>query len=121
MAEIITVDLKELSPEIHNALEHVRNVAYGDGEVPGKHKLLVALAIAASVKCEPCVRMYAEKAAKAGASRDEAVEILNVTMAMGGCVGEAWVHKALVAFENFSRKRPAPATVATSDESCCSA
>lgn len=122
MAEIVTVDLKELSPEIHSALEHVRNVAYGNGEVPAKHKLLVALAIAASVKCEPCVRMYAEKAVKAGAALDEAVEILNVTMAMGGCVGEAWVHKALVAFENFSRKRPAPASVAAAKgESCCSA
>jgi AhpD family alkylhydroperoxidase len=117
MAEIITVDLKELSPEIHTALEHVREVAYADGEVPGKHKLLVALAIAASVKCEPCVRMYAEKALNAGASRDEAVEILNVTMAMGGCVGEAWTHKALLAFETFSRKRPA---LVTAGDSCCS-
>lgn len=119
MAEIITVDMKAVSPEIHSALEHVRQVAYGDGEVLGKHKLLVALAIAASVKCEPCIRMYAEKAVNAGATRDEAVEVLNVTMAMGGCVGEAWVHKALVAFENFRRKRPAAARV-TSGENCCS-
>lgn len=63
--------------------------------------------------------MYAERAVRAGATRDEAVELLNVTMAMGGCVGEAWVHKALVAFENFSRKRPV-APVASGD-ACCSA
>jgi hypothetical protein len=37
--DVVTVDLKKLSPEIHNAFEHVREVAYGDGEVPGKHKL----------------------------------------------------------------------------------
>ena len=117
--DILTVDVKELSPEIHSALERIRKVAYADGAVPGKHKLLVALAIAASVKCEPCVRMYAEKAVNAGATRDEAVEILNVTMAMGGCVGEAWAHKALVAFQNFTRKRT-PAD-AVSSESCCSA
>ena len=117
--EIVTVDLKDLSPEIHSALEHIREVAYADGEIPGKLKLLVALAIAASIKCEPCVRMYAEKAARAGATREEAVEILNVTMALGGCVGEAWVHKALVAFESFRRKRPA--AVVASGESCCSA
>ena len=103
--DVVTVDLKKLSPEIHNALQHVREVAYSDGEVPGKHKLLVALAIAASVECEPCIRMYAEKAVKAGATREEAVEVLNVTMAMGGCVGEAWAHKALVAFESLNRKR----------------
>ena len=116
--EVITVDLKELSGEIHAALERVRRVAYADGVVPGKHKLLVALAIAASVKCEPCVRMYAEKAVAAGATLNEAVEVLNVTMAMGGCVGEAWTHKALVAFENFSRKRPAISTVDAA-EGCC--
>ncbi len=115
--EVITVDLKELSPEIHSSLEHVRNVAYSNGEVPGKHKLLVALAIAASVKCEPCIRMYAEKAINAGASLDEAVEILNVTMAMGGCVGEAWTHKALVAFQSAARKRPA---TQVAGENCCS-
>jgi len=116
--EVVTIDLKELSPEIHSALEHIRSVAYRDGEVPGKYKLLVALAIAASIKCEPCIRMYAEKAAKAGATREEAIEILNVTMALGGCVGEAWTHKALVAFEIFARKRPG--SVAPSDDGCCS-
>ena len=118
MGEIITVDLKELSPEIHNALEHVRRVAYADDKVPGKHKLLVPLAIAASVKCEPCVRMYAEKAVNSDATRDEAVEILNVTMAMGGCVGEAWAQKALLAFASFGRKRPA--AVVASGGGCCS-
>ena len=117
--EMVTVDLKELSPEIHNALEHIRGVAFRDGGLAGKHKLLVALAIAASIKCEPCVRMYAEKAVKAGATLAEAVEILNVAMALGGCVGEAWTHKALVAFETFARKRPA--AVVASDDNCCSA
>ena len=117
--DIVAVNLKELTPEIHSALARIRDVAYADGGVPGKHKLLVALAIAASVKCEPCIRMYAEKAVNAGATREEAVEILNVTMAMGGCVGEAWAHKALVAFENFSRKRP-PRVPAGEAENCCS-
>lgn len=116
--EIVTVNLEDVSPEIHHALQRVRDVAYADQAIPGRHKLLVALAIAAAVKCEPCVRMYAEKAVKAGARREEAVEILNVVMAMGGCVGEAWAHKALVAFENFARKQP----VRTADgDGCCSA
>jgi AhpD family alkylhydroperoxidase len=117
--EVVTVHLKDVSPEIHNALERVRTVAYADKVFPGRHKLLVALAVAAAVKCEPCVRMYAEKAVHAGATRAEAVEILNVVMAMGGCVGEAWAQKALVAFENFARKQPARA--GADDHGCCSA
>ncbi len=103
--EVVTVHQKDVSPEIHNALEQIRTVAYADNVLPGQHKLLVALAVAAAVKCEPCVRMYAEKAMHAGATRAEAVEILNVVMAMGGCVGEAWAQKALVAFENFARQQ----------------
>jgi AhpD family alkylhydroperoxidase len=115
--DIVTVNLKELSPEIHSGLERIRAVAFRDGHIPGKEKLLIALAIAASIKCEPCIRMYAEKASKAGATLDEAMEILNVTMALGGCVGEAWAHKALVTLESFNRKRPAAVVLAA--EGCC--
>ena len=116
MAEVINVNMKDLSPEIHRALQAMREVAYADGQLPGRHKLLTALAIAVSVKCEPCIRMYVEKAVQAGASRDETIEVLNVAMAMGGCVGEAWVQKALVAFESVSRK--SQRAVPGSD--CCS-
>lgn len=115
--EIVTVDVKELSPEIHDGLERIRAVAFRDGTVAGKQKLLIALAIAASIKCEPCIRMYAEKASKTGATVPEAVEILNVAMALGGCVGEAWTQEALVALENFNRKRPAGTAV--SSDGCC--
>jgi AhpD family alkylhydroperoxidase len=115
--ETVTVSLKELCPEIHDGLERIRSVAFRDGRIAGKEKLLMALAIAASVKCEPCIRMYAEKASRAGATLEEAAEILSVTMALGGCVGEAWTQKALVALENSNRKRPVP--VAASGDACC--
>lgn len=116
--ETITVDLKELSPEIHEGLERIRTVAFRDGFLPEKQKLLVALAIASSIRCEPCIRMYAEKASMAGASSQEAIEILNVVMALGGCVGEAWTQKALLAMESFNRKRPG--AIATASHDCCS-
>jgi alkylhydroperoxidase/carboxymuconolactone decarboxylase family protein YurZ len=58
---IVTVDLKELCPKIHDGLERIWSVAFRDGRIVGKEKLLIALAIAASVKCEPCIRMYAER------------------------------------------------------------
>ncbi len=112
---MITVDLSELSPQIHEALAHIREVAYADGLFPSKVKVLTALAISTVIKCEPCVRMYVEKAVNLGVTREEMIEILNVAMAMGGCPGEAWVHKALVLYESQAHKRP----VSSTQEACC--
>ena len=113
---MITVDLAELSPEIHDALAHIREVAYADGLFPAKVKVLTALAISTIIKCEPCVRMYVEKAIALGVTREEMVEMLNVAMAMGGCPGEAWVHKALLLYESQAQRRPAPVT---GGDACC--
>lgn len=112
---MVTVDLAELSPEIHNALAHIRQVAYADGIFPSKVKVLTAVAISTVIKCEPCVRMYVEKAIGLGVTREEMIEILNVAMAMGGCPGEAWVHKALLLYESQAQKRPVPVT----GDACC--
>lgn len=112
---IITVDLSELSPQIHGALARIREVAYANGIFPPKVKVLTALAISTVIKCEPCVRMYVEKAVDLGVTREEMIEILNVAMAMGGCPGEAWVQKALVLYESQARKR----SVSSTHEACC--
>lgn len=114
---MITVDLAELSPEIHDALARIREVAYADGLFPAKVKVLTALAISTIIKCEPCVRMYVEKAIDLGVTREEMIEILNVAMAMGGCPGEAWVHKALLLYESQVQRRPA--TVTGDGGACC--
>jgi len=114
---MITVDLAELSPEIHNALARIREVAYADGIFPSRVKVLTALAISTVIKCEPCVRMYVEKAIELGVTREEMIEMLNVAMAMGGCPGEAWVHKALLLYESQARNRPV--TITSDGGACC--
>jgi AhpD family alkylhydroperoxidase len=115
---MITVDLAKLSPEIHDALARIREVAYADGIFPSRVKVLTALAISTVIKCEPCVRMYVEKAIELGVTREEMIEMLNVAMAMGGCPGEAWVHKALLLYESQARNRP---VAVTSDGGACCA
>jgi AhpD family alkylhydroperoxidase len=115
---MITVDLATLSPEIHDALARIREVAYADGIFPSRVKVLTALAISTVIKCEPCVRMYVEKAIELGVTREEMIEMLNVAMAMGGCPGEAWVHKALLLYESQARNRP---VAVTSDGGACCA
>lgn len=92
-------DLRRLSPKVTGGLLRIREAAYADGEIPAKHKVLAALAISVAIKCEPCIEMYAGKAADLGATIQELAEFLDVAMAMGGCPGEAWAQKALQSFQ----------------------
>ncbi len=113
--------LRLLSPQASGAIVRLRNAAYGDGRFPRKVKVLTALAISASIRCEPCLEYYAKESAESGVTLQELVEMLNVAIAMGGCPGEVWADKALKAFQKYVRD--AQSDDRSSDEnqadSCC--
>jgi len=99
--ESVSKELAALSPEITSSITKMRQVAYATGAVPGKYKLLTAMAISVTIHCEPCIRAYVEWAAKKGATKQELVEFLNVAMTMQGCPGEEWALKALQAYDEL--------------------
>lgn len=88
------VRLRKLSPKVTGGILRAKDAAYSDGVFPAKVKVLTSLAISVSIRCEPCIKMYVEKALGLGATEEEVVEFLNVAMAMQGCPGEAWALKA---------------------------
>ena len=123
--QIQTVDLfnelRKAAPVVTGGLLRMRQKAYSDGAVPGKYKLLAALAIAVVIKCEPCVKAYVEKArAEYGVSQVELIEFLEVAMTMGGCPGEEWAVKALKYWEGaHEAENMKSSSVAEDDDSCC--
>lgn len=80
---------KELAPEFMAAEFAVLNIAYQDGALPSKVKRLIALAMALKVGCTNCILSQTESALKAGATKDEVIETLQVAVAMGGTTGIA--------------------------------
>ncbi len=112
--EPVTKELARLSPEVTASITKMRQAAYASGEVPGKYKLLTAAAISVAIRCEPCIRAYVEWAAKKGASKQELIEFLNVTMTMQGCPGEEWSLKALQAYDELVLG------ASTTCDACCS-
>ncbi len=95
-------ELRSLSPQATGAIIRLRNAAYSQGVLPRKVKLLAALAISATIRCEPCLEYYAKEAFEDGVTLQERVEMLNVAIAMQGCPGEVWADKALKAFEGYA-------------------
>ena len=92
-----------LSPQVTAAMSMLRREAFKPGEVASKYKLLASVLISVTLRCEPCIRGYVEWAVSKGASREELVEFLNISVAMQGCPGEEWALKALDIYRDLTR------------------
>lgn len=71
------------------------------GALDRKTKELVALAIAACVRCDPCIAHHSKAVVDAGATRAEVAEVLGVAILMGGGPAVAYSVAALEAFDQF--------------------
>ncbi len=106
--------MRRLSPKVTGGIMRMREESYRDGAVPGKYKILTALAISVSIRCEPCIKAYAKMALERGVTQEELIEFLNVAMTMQGCPGEEWAIKAFLAYQEYGEGQ-SPAE----EESCC--
>lgn len=94
-------ELRRLSPKVTGGLLRMREAAYRDATVSAKYKLLTAMAISITIRCEPCIRAYVRMACDKGISQEELIEFLEVAMTMQGCPGEEWALKAFSAYKDY--------------------
>lgn len=58
--------------------------AFSEGELERKNKELVALGISIAVNCESCMEWHVHQALKAGATKQQVLETIDVAVEMGG-------------------------------------
>lgn len=104
-----TRELRRAAPESWAAFADLHKHAVRDGVVPSSIKELVALAIAVAEGCDGCVGYHARAAVAAGATREEAVEILEVALLMAGGPASVWAPRGLAAFDEFAAAQAARA------------
>ncbi|MGQ9759672.1 MAG: carboxymuconolactone decarboxylase family protein [Candidatus Methanomethylicaceae archaeon] len=75
---------EELDPELLKRLESNRDFAFGEGALPRKYKLLIAMTLDASLGAADGVRSLAMGAMQAGATREEVLEALRVAQYICG-------------------------------------
>lgn len=92
----------EASPEVITSFGQIRSGSCNDeGVLSFKMKQLIAVAVSAARKCEPCLLSHIDVAVQQGVTREELVEALNIAVLLCGGPGWAYASFALQAFDEM--------------------
>lgn len=75
------------------------------GALSTKHKELIALGIAITVRCDGCIAFHVHDALKSGASHNEILETIGVAVLMGGGPSMMYGCEAVEALKQFSEAK----------------
>jgi AhpD family alkylhydroperoxidase len=94
--------LHKLNPETAKGFAALSAGAMSDGSLDKKSREFVALAIAVTQRCEPCINLHVEALMKVGATRDELGSVLAMCVQMGGGPALMYAAHALAAWDEFT-------------------
>lgn len=94
-------------PDVADAFKSLMGASTRDGTLDNKTKELIALAIGITVRCDGCIAHHSQAVCDAGASRDEVLETIGVSIMMGGGPSMVYGVEALEAFDQFAAERSA--------------
>jgi AhpD family alkylhydroperoxidase len=93
----------EATPEFSAAAGAMNQIAYKAGALSVKVKRLAALAVALKAGCSNCTLGQTEHALKAGATKEEILEIIQVVFSIGGTTGLAESYKVIKFMEESGK------------------
>lgn len=89
-------------PETARAFAALGKTVKTDGALDIVTKELVAIGIAVSQRCEPCITFHVEAFLRAGGRREALAEALGMAVQMGGGPSLMYSAKALECFDEFA-------------------
>jgi AhpD family alkylhydroperoxidase len=76
--------LLDAKSKVYEAFLAMEKAAFSEGVLPRKTKELIAAGISVVIDCESCMEWHITQAARAGATRAEVLEAVEVGIEMGG-------------------------------------
>ncbi len=95
--------LSKENPKIAEGFGTMHKATAEDKALSAKHKELIALGIAITIRCEGCIACHVKDAIKTGATREEIVETIGVAIVMGGGPSIVYGDKAYKAMEEMMK------------------
>lgn len=90
-------------PDIASAFMELQGSVMSDGRVDAKTKELIAIGIAVSLRCIPCIYAHTSGALTQGATPEQIMEAASVAVLMSGGPGMAHVTEVMKAIEAFQK------------------
>jgi AhpD family alkylhydroperoxidase len=90
------------APEAMKGFSALAKGATAAGALDGKTKELVALALGIAARCDGCLAFHAKAVVDLGGSRDEVMEIIAMSVYMGGGPSLMYGALALEAFDQYA-------------------
>ncbi len=90
-------------PDIARAFMELQGSVMADGKVDAKTKELIAIGIAVSLRCLPCIYAHTKGALTQGAKPEEIMEAASVAVLMSGGPGMVHVTEVMKAIEAFQK------------------
>jgi alkylhydroperoxidase/carboxymuconolactone decarboxylase family protein YurZ len=88
--------IEDIDPKLFNLVQETRELAFGEGVLPRKFKILIALALDAAHGATEGVTSLAQVAINAGATKEEIAETLRVTQYICGVGSIYTASRALI-------------------------
>ncbi len=95
-------EIGKLSPDTVKGYLALSNAGKQTGRLDAKTRELIALAVAVSLRCDGCITVHTDAAAKAGASREELAEALGVAIAVNAGAALVYSARTIDAFKQHS-------------------
>jgi AhpD family alkylhydroperoxidase len=95
-------DLRRAIPGVYEGFGQMSKAALASGAVDGGIKELIAVAIGVVQGCDGCIASHARGAVRAGATKEQAAEVLGVAIMMNGGPATIYGARAYTAFNEFA-------------------
>lgn len=95
--------LSNENPKISQGFQTIHKTATEDKALSGKQKELIALGISIAIHCEGCIACHVKAALDMGATQEELVETIGVTVMMGGGPAMVYGDKAYKAMKEMMK------------------
>ncbi len=95
-------EVRKGQPDVAKGFSAIAQAATAEGELTPKTKELIAVAISIATRCDGCIAFHTKAAVKHGATRDELLEVIGMSIYMGGGPSLTYGAQALEAFDQFS-------------------